>query len=125
MPVFKQSENSGIFAAIYKLLQIVNKEWHNHVNLHLKSYKLDLCKMPKNLINQMVKCAKKLINLLTKLANVLKGCLHQGGKSFGVVCVCVLHQFSVSPHMYTPIFARQITKRLQNIFSVVTKQRQS
>lgn len=57
----------------------------------------------------MVKCAKKLINLLTKLANVLKGCLHQGGKSFGVVCVCITSIFSFPAHVYAH-FARQITK---------------
>ena len=58
----------------------------------------------------MVKCAKKLINILTKWANMLKGCLHQGGKRFGAVCVRVLRQFSVSPRIHAPIFARQITK---------------
>ena len=38
------TERSGIIAAIYKLLQIINKAWHNYANLHLKSYKLALCK---------------------------------------------------------------------------------
>ena len=37
-------------------------------------------------------------------------------QSFGVMCVCVLRQFSVSPHMYTPILPdklQKITKRFQ------------
>ena len=47
MPIFKQSENNGIIATFYKLLYIRNKAQYNYVNLHLKSYKLTLYKMPK------------------------------------------------------------------------------
>ena len=41
------TERSGIIAFIYKLLHIRNKAWYNYVKLHLKSYKLALCKMYK------------------------------------------------------------------------------
>ena len=72
----------------------------------------------------MVNCAKKLLNLLTKWANMLKGCLHQGGKRFGGrVCARITSIFSFPTHTCAH-FARQITKRLQNVFNVVTKQKQ-
>ena len=75
--------------------------------------------MPKNLINQMVKCAKKLLNLLTKWANMLKGCLHQGGKRFGGrVCARITSFFSFPTHIYAH-FRPKNYKRLQNIFNVL------
>ena len=72
----------------------------------------------------MVKCAKKLINLLTKWINMLRGYLHQGGKRFGVVRVCVLRQFSVSPRIYMPILPhklQKITKNFQYGYKTKTK----
>ena len=63
----------------------------------------------------MVKCAKKLINLLTKWVNVLKGCLHQSGKSFGpCVCARITSIFSFPTHTRAH-FARQITKDYKKI----------
>ena len=47
----------------------------------------------------MIKCAKKFVNQLTKWVNMLKGCLHQGGKSFGGrVCVRITSIFSFPMH---------------------------
>ena len=72
----------------------------------------------------MVKCAKKLINLLTKCVNMLKGFLHQGGKRFRVVCVSVLHQFSVFPRIHAPILPQKlqkITKHFQCGYKTKTK----
>ena len=40
-----------------------------------------------------------------------------------VVCVRVLRQFSVFPRIHAPIFPKNY-KRLQNVFNMVTKQRQ-
>ena len=72
----------------------------------------------------MVKCPKKLINQLTKWVNMLKGCLHQGGENLGCFAwVRITSIFSFPTHIYAH-FARQITKRLQNVFNVVTKHRQ-
>ena len=62
---------------------------------------------------------KKLLSLLTKWVNMLKGILHQGGKSLGAVCVRVLCQSSVSHACIRP-FCPTNYKRLQNIFNVVT-----
>ena len=89
-----------------------------------KKYNLELAKCTKSSINQMVKCAKKLINILTKWANMLKGPLHQGGESFGVVCVRVLCQFSVSPRIHAPILPdklQKITKCFQCDYKTETK----
>ena len=41
---------------------------------------------------------------------MLKGCLHQGGESFGVVCVRVLRHFSVSPRIHAPILPHKLQK---------------
>ena len=71
----------------------------------------------------MVKCAKKLINPLTKWVNMLKGCLHQGGKALGVVCVRVLRQFLVSPRMHAPILPDKLQKITKH-FQCGYKQRQ-
>ena len=70
-----------------------------------------LCaKCTKSSINQMVKCAKKLINLLTKWANMLKGCLHQGGKSFGgLIWACITSIFSFPTHTRAH-FAQKLQK---------------
>ena len=58
----------------------------------------------------MVKCAKKLLNLLTKCVNMLKGCLHQGGESLGsCVCARITSIFSF-PRIHAPILPRKITK---------------
>ena len=89
-----------------------------------KNYNLESAFCTKSSINQVVKCAKKLINILTKWVNMLKGSLHQGGKSFGVVCVRVLCQFSVSPRMYMPILPdklQKITKCFQCGYKTKTK----
>lgn len=76
-----------------------------------KNYNLELAFCTKSSINQMVKCAKKLINILTKWVNMLKGSLHQGGKSLGsCVCARITSFFSFPTYVYAH-FARQITKR--------------
>ncbi len=41
---------------------------------------------------------------------MLKGCLHQGGESFGAVCVRVLRQFSVFPRIHAPILPHKLQK---------------
>lgn len=41
---------------------------------------------------------------------MLKGYLHQGGESFGVVCVRVLRHFSVFPHIHMPILSDKLQK---------------
>ena len=103
----------------------VDRAWHNYVNLYSKVTNWFFTKTPKNSINQMVKCAKKLINRLIKWGNVLKGCLHQGGKSLWVPCMSAYYVKFYFPHAYTRQFCPTNYKRLQNVFNVVTKQRQS
>ena len=81
-------------------------------------------KCTKSSINQMVKRPKKLINLLTKCVNMLKGRFHQGGKSLGVVCVRVLRHFSVFPHIHALILPgklQKITKCFQCGYKTETK----
>ena len=73
----------------------------------------------KSSIDRMIKCAKKFVNQLTKWVNMLKGCLHQGGKSFGGrVCVRITSIFSFPTHIcpFCPINY----ERLQNVFNIVT-----
>ena len=61
-------------------------------------------------INQMVKCAKKLINPLTKWANMQKIVSSSRRQSFGGrVCVRIMSIFSFPTHTRA-YFARQITK---------------
>ena len=53
-----------------------------------------------------------------------KELLHQGGKSFGVVCVRVLRQFSVFPRIHAPILPinyKKITKCFQCDYKTETK----
>ena len=58
----------------------------------------------------MVKCAKKLLNPLTKWVNMQKRVASSRRQSFGVVCVRVLHQFSVSPRIHAPILPDKLQK---------------
>ena len=59
--------------------------------------------MPKNSINQMVKCPKKLINRLTKQVNMQKRVASSRWQSFGVMCVHAYYVIFQFPHacMYT------------------------
>ena len=57
---------------------------------------------------------------------MLKGFLHQGGESFGVVCVRVLRQSSVFPRIHAPIFPtnyKKITKRFRCGYKTETRSR--
>ena len=79
--------------------------------------------MPKNLINQMVKCAKKSLKPLTKWVNMLKGCLHQGGRALGLICARITSFFSFPTHTraYFSHELQNITKHFQCGYKTKTK----
>ena len=90
-----------------------------------KNYNLESAFCTKSSINQMVKCAKKLLNRLTKWVNVLKGCLHQGGKSLGVVRVNAYYVNFQFPHAcicpFCPKKLQKTTKHFQCGYKTKTK----
>ena len=73
----------------------------------------------------MVKCAKKLINQLTKRVNVTKSHWIKATEIGGVSCMSAYYLKFYFSHAYTRLFFPTNYKRLQNVFNVVTKQRQN
>ena len=103
---------------------------HDRVNLHSKCIRKitnwGCVKTPKSSINQMVKCSKKLINQLTKWVNVTKIHRIKATEMGGVSCMSAYYlKFYFPPRIHAHIFAQENYKKLQNIFNVVTKQRQN
>ena len=72
----------------------------------------------------MVKCAKKLLNPLTKWINMQKRVASSRRQSFGSYICAYYVNFQFS-HACIRSFCSTNYKKLQNVFNVVTKQRQN